>query len=100
MYQKIKILCKEKGKSINSLEKELNFGTGTISRWKKAAAGVDKVVLVAKSLGTTVDFLLNRQEIPKSRTEKIYETIGKLSEKELEQLEIYLELLGGDKNAK
>lgn len=70
MYQKIKILCKEKGKSINSLEKELNFGTGTISRWKKAAAGVDKVALVAKSLGTTVDFLLNRQEIPKSRTRK------------------------------
>ena len=78
----------------------MKFGSVTISRCKKATAGVDKVALVAKSLGTTVDFLLNRQEMPKSRTEKIYETIGKLSEKELEQLEIYLELLGGDRNAK
>ena len=96
MYQKIKILCKEKKKSINSLEKELGFGTGTISRWKKSAAGIDKVVLVAKKLDTTVDFLLGTEDISESKTKKIFEKISKLSNNQFEQLEIYLKALGGN----
>ena len=47
--------------SIPNLEKELGFGTGTISRWDKSFPGVDKMQAVADFFGVTVDYLLGRE---------------------------------------
>lgn len=51
----IKKKCKEKGININQLEKELRFGTGSISRWGQSSPSIEKVVAVADFFGMTLD---------------------------------------------
>ena len=57
MYNKIKILCKEKGTSVHAMEKELGFGGGTISRWKNSNPGLEKILKIANYLDVSVEFL-------------------------------------------
>lgn len=54
----IKRKCKELGISINQLAEELGLSAGTIYRWDDNKPSVDKVALVAKRLGVTVEDLL------------------------------------------
>lgn len=35
IVERIKVRCKEKGTSMNALEKELGFGNGSIRLWDK-----------------------------------------------------------------
>lgn len=54
----IRRLCKEQGITISALEKSLNIGNGTISRWDNSSPRVDTLKLVADNFGITVDSLL------------------------------------------
>lgn len=54
----IKRLCKENNVNVASLEKQLNIGAGTISRWNKANPSLDKVVAIAKYFHISVDGLI------------------------------------------
>lgn len=51
----IKQKCKEKGINVTQLEKELHFGTGSISRWGQSSPSIEKVVAVADYFGMTLD---------------------------------------------
>lgn len=50
------------GNSLQSLEKELNLGNGTIARWDNNAPSIDKLTLVAEKLNVSVDYLLGEEE--------------------------------------
>ena len=57
IVEKIRELCENKNTSLAQLEKELDFGNGTIRRWNENLPSVDKVIKVANYFGVTVDFL-------------------------------------------
>lgn len=101
MYNKIKILCKEKGTSVHAMEKELGFGGGTISRWKNSNPGIEKILKIANYLNVSVEFLTDFKANEKdTRSERIYKKISMLDSKKMEQLEAYLDILGGSSNEK
>lgn len=101
MYNKIKTLCKEKGISIHAMEKDLGFGGGTVSRWKNSNPGLEKILKIANYLDVSVEFLTNFKANEKgTRTERIYKKISLLDSKKMEQLEAYLDILGGNGNEK
>lgn len=62
IVERIKIKCKEKGTSMNALEKELGFGNGSIRLWDKKEPGSQKVILVAERLDLSLDWLLTGKE--------------------------------------
>lgn len=62
MYDKIKTLAKAQGVSINKMEKDLEFGSSTISKWSKSIPSVDKLKKVADYLDVTIDELLEDKQ--------------------------------------
>lgn len=61
--QTIRNLAKQKGTTIQQIEKDLQFGNGTIRRWKDNYPSIDKVVKVADHFNVTVnDLIKNRKE--------------------------------------
>ncbi|HJI10412.1 MAG TPA: helix-turn-helix domain-containing protein [Phascolarctobacterium faecium] len=58
IYECIKNLCKSKKISINQLEKDLGFGSGTIYKWQSVSPSVDNLKKVADFFGCTLDELL------------------------------------------
>lgn len=62
IVERIKEQCKQKGTSMNALEKELGFGNGSIRLWDKKVPGSDKAIKVADKLGLSLDWLLTGKE--------------------------------------
>jgi transcriptional regulator with XRE-family HTH domain len=60
LVDKIRALANSKGYSLTTLEKELGFGNGTITRWNKSSPSSEKLCRVADFFGVTVDHLLGR----------------------------------------
>lgn len=58
IVERIKEKCKEQKTSMNALENLLQFGNGSIRLWDKKNPGTDKVILVAKELNVSLDWLL------------------------------------------
>lgn len=62
LYENVKAIAKEKGYSINRLEKELGFARSYISKFKTITPSMDKVQKIADFLGVSVDYLLTGTE--------------------------------------
>lgn len=62
LYENVKEIAKEKGYSINRLEKELGFARSYISKFKNITPSMDKVQKIADFLGVSVDYLLIGKE--------------------------------------
>ncbi|OXS26375.1 MAG: hypothetical protein BI182_08230 [Acetobacterium sp. MES1] len=62
LVDKIRVLANAKGYSLTTLEKELGFGNGTITRWNKSSPSSEKLCKVADFFGVTIDHLLGRDE--------------------------------------
>lgn len=62
IYQNIKSIADSKGISIRKIEMDTGITLGSIYHWNEVKPSVDKVVLVAKYLGTTVEKLLEGEE--------------------------------------
>lgn len=62
IVERVKEKCKEKNTSMNALEKLLGFGNGSIRLWDKKIPGSDKIILVAKQLNVSIDWLLTGKE--------------------------------------
>lgn len=58
MYKRIQKKCKEKGISINQLEKELKFARGSIYKWDKNKPSIDKVKALADFLKTPIEYFV------------------------------------------
>lgn len=56
---RIKSLANGHNMSLTTLESELGFGNGTITKWDKTVPNADKLNTVAKYFGVTMDYLLN-----------------------------------------
>lgn len=57
ILNRILIECKKKNISIKALEKELNFGNGTIRRWDDNSPACDRVLKVANFLNVDFEWL-------------------------------------------
>lgn len=58
LFERIKMLCAEKGITVWRLERELGFSNGSISKWSTTSPSVEKVKAVAEYFGITVDDLI------------------------------------------
>ena len=58
LYDKIKTLAKEKCVSISQIERSCGIYPQSMCKWNEVKPSYDKVVSVAKYLGTTVEELL------------------------------------------
>lgn len=58
LYNKIKALAKEKKVSISQIERACGIYPQSMCKWNEVKPSYDKVVSVAKYLGTTVEELL------------------------------------------
>ena len=58
LYEQIRDIAKEKGYSINRLEKELGFARSSINKFNKNKPSTDKIQQIADLLGVSVDRLL------------------------------------------
>jgi transcriptional regulator with XRE-family HTH domain len=62
--ERIKSVCKERGMSVNQLEKECGFGKGYISKLSDSSASISKICEIAARLHVSVDYLVNSQYSP------------------------------------
>lgn len=62
IVDRIKQRCKEMNTSMNALEKELGLGNGTIRLWNKKDPGSSKVILIARRLDCSLDWILTGKE--------------------------------------
>ena len=62
IYNKIKELCREKGISVSSVERDAGLGNGAISKWNDVSPTVSNLQAVAKVLKVKVDTLLTEEK--------------------------------------
>lgn len=58
IVEKIKRLCENRNITIFTLEKELEFGNGSIRRWDEKIPAIDKVKKVANYFNVSTDYLI------------------------------------------
>lgn len=62
LYERIRDIAKEKGYSINRLEKELGFARSSINKFNTNTPGLDKIRQIAELLGVSVDYLTGEEK--------------------------------------
>lgn len=62
MVERICELIKQKGMSINSVEKQLKFGNGAIKRFDKHSPSIDKIISLSDFLNVSIDYLVFGKE--------------------------------------
>jgi transcriptional regulator with XRE-family HTH domain len=62
IVENIKLLCKNANTSIPKLEKELNFGNGSIYNWDKNSPATERLQKVADYFKVSTDYLLGKNE--------------------------------------
>lgn len=60
LTEKIRMLCDEKGETLASLERKMDFGNGTIRRWDTTVPSGDKLSKIADYFHVSVDYLLGK----------------------------------------
>lgn len=65
LYQKIKVIAKEKGIAISEIERKYKFSKGSICKWNEVNPSFDKVVSVAECLDIPISELANTGNIRK-----------------------------------
>lgn len=88
LLDRIKILLKERSMTLAELERKLNFGNGSMSRWNKSTPSGDKIQKVADYFNVSTDYLLGRTDKRHyyDLTEKDKQDIALQAEKLLEGL--------------
>lgn len=65
LLKKIKALCSNHNITISQLEKELNFGNGTVHKWYKSEPSAQKVLKVALYFNVSLDYLFDGNTVLK-----------------------------------
>lgn len=84
LFDRIKLLANEKKMTIAELERKLDFGQGSISKWKKQSPSSERLQKVADYFDVSTDYLLGRT--PKRRYYDLTEKDEKDISKELEEM--------------
>lgn len=58
LIQRLKSTATERGVTFNRIERECGLGNGTIKRWGEQSPRLDKLVMVARFLGVSLDYLV------------------------------------------
>ena len=58
IYDKIKEMCKEKGISVGSVEKQAGLSNGAISKWNNSRPTIDNLQSVASILDKPMEYFL------------------------------------------
>lgn len=58
LYDKVKEVCKARGISVSAVEKELGFGSGTITKWNKVTPNVRNLKKLADFFGKPIEYFL------------------------------------------
>lgn len=61
IYENVKRISAEKGKSIRAVEIQAGLGNGVIRGWKGSSPTVDKLKAVANVLGVSVEKLIKEE---------------------------------------
>lgn len=61
LLDRLKNLCVKNSITLSALEKKLNFGNGTLSRWNTSSPSVDKMERVANYFHVSIDYLVGRE---------------------------------------
>lgn len=95
LFDRVSSLCESRGISLWKLEKLLNFGNGTLSKWENSCPGIDKVQKVSDFFEVSIDYLVNRGgEIPLSPDGKIVAIVfDSLSSDKQELIKKYVDML-------
>ncbi|MGN1202074.1 MAG: S24 family peptidase [Eubacterium sp.] len=108
MVDRIIALIKQKGLSINAVEKQLGFGNGAIKRFSTSSPSADKIIILSNFLNVSTDYLLLGEEKSPSLSDDEQELLNcykKLPERERQRLigraltlaEVYEEQVQRDK---
>lgn len=62
MIKRIKEKCILKGITIAKLEKNLNYGNGTIRKWGKNSPSIEKIIEVAEVLEVSIEWLITGKD--------------------------------------
>lgn len=62
LYEQIRDIAKNKGISVNKLEKELGFPRSSISKYNRNKPSSDKIQKISEFLGVSVDYLISGKE--------------------------------------
>lgn len=57
IYDQIKILAKEKGVTIQQMERDLHLGAGSVCKWNQMSPRINTLKKVADYFGVTVDYI-------------------------------------------
>lgn len=62
IYDNVKIACKERGLSVQELEKALGFSRSSIYKWNKHSPNIEKAKAVAEYLNKPIEYFLEEKE--------------------------------------
>lgn len=65
-YERLNQLIKESGKSMNQVERELNFPRNTIQSYKRSNPSSKRLTEIAKYFDVSIDYLLGNSELKSS----------------------------------
>lgn len=102
LRERIKMLCKQNGISLNKLEVECDFAKGYLSKLDKSTPNMAYLQKIANYFGVTTDFLLTGEEKEKADYSTINAELADLilTDKKLsEALQVYEKLNSVQKDA-
>lgn len=62
MFQRIKILAKKRGLSINQVEEQLGYPRNTMYNWKIQTPSAERLMQVATFFNVSIDYLLGQEK--------------------------------------
>lgn len=89
MYKRIKMLCKQNGINITSLERELGFAKGSICKWKEHEPSYERIKMVADRFHVSVEYIKNGEDVKWNPKEQTMDYTISLSEEEQDLLMEY-----------
>lgn len=66
LVARIEAAAKEKGLNLSTIERTLGLGNSTIRRWQTQSPRLDKLLLVARCLDVSLDYLVSGTAVPMS----------------------------------
>ena len=106
IVDRIQTLCKEHGTTLTGLERNLNFGRGTIGKWITSSPSINKLGAVADYFNVSIDFLRTGEENNdrifgfNGDSEDMLNSYGELNFKEKEEAKAFLKFLHSQNKSK
>ena len=80
----VKNICRERGIAISRLERDCGFANGYIRKLKEGKFPSDRLQIIANYLGVSIEYLLNGDEVSKTRHDEEYYEDARLAQEMFE----------------